>query len=197
MKKIINISLVLCLLFINLCFPGGSGKGKAIAVVDDKQDAQSLRLDFWDQFLSMLSEQEKLSTIVEMIRKKQTILHAAVMHGNAESVRSVLRAKLVDVNAQDHAGWTALHHACLGDKVEIIVALLEEGRANPNIETVFHLKPHELASERAEALLIQHGAIVDSKKGLNVIFGLRKGDYHEKNDDIAFFEYGNIGIAGN
>ncbi|KAI6648792.1 hypothetical protein LOD99_7055 [Oopsacas minuta] len=61
-----------------------------------------------------------------------TLLHRLSQAGQLEAVRRAVMEQQIPVNAQDNAGWTALHEACSSGHLEVAVFLLEHG-ANPNI----------------------------------------------------------------
>ena len=48
----------------------------------------------------------------------------ACIHDNVNIVEDILK-NVVDVNATDHAGWTALHEACNHGNLECVKKILE------------------------------------------------------------------------
>ena len=61
-----------------------------------------------------------------------TPLHRLSQAGHLGAVERAVLEQQIPVNAQDNAGWTALHEACSSGHKQVAVFLLQQG-ANPNI----------------------------------------------------------------
>jgi ankyrin repeat protein len=65
-----------------------------------------------------------------------TPIHIAVKRNDIPTIERLLSYKAIDINKTELpivGGYTALHHACLNERVSIIQLLLQSG-ANPNIK---------------------------------------------------------------
>ncbi|QQR49148.1 ankyrin repeat domain-containing protein [bacterium] len=57
----------------------------------------------------------------------QTDLHFAAMNNNPDNIAQLLASRLVNVNAQDRQGWTALHIAAANGYGECVFVLVQMG----------------------------------------------------------------------
>lgn len=57
----------------------------------------------------------------------QTDLHFAALHNNADAIEILLASRLVDIDAQDPQGVTALHIAAANGYGDCVVALVRKG----------------------------------------------------------------------
>ncbi len=78
-------------------------------------------------------------------------LHQALIKKDKEAVRAYIQ-KESDIEAQDHRGWTALHHAVWHGDREMIEFVIELG-AYPQPMTGCGKFPHEIAGQRGHAHL--------------------------------------------
>ena len=92
---------------------------------------------------------------------RQTPLHYACKHGQAEAVKFLL-AQGAKPNVVNSQGWTALNIARGSGKTDCVYALLE-ARADPNISRQCNLFPIHRSSMRGEEACI--GALL--KAGAN------------------------------
>lgn len=79
---------------------------------------------------------------------RQTPLHYACKHGQAEAVKFLL-AQGANPNVVNSQGWTALNIACGSGKTDCVYALLDAG-ADPNIPSQCNLFPIHRSSMRGE-----------------------------------------------
>ena len=90
-----------------------------------------------------------------------TPLHRLSQAGQLEAVRQAVLEQHMPVNAQDNAGWTALHEACSCGHLKVAVFLLEHG-ANPNIASTDGTAPVHDAVSHGDLdflkLLVSYGA---------------------------------------
>ncbi|XP_060092561.1 ankyrin repeat domain-containing protein 31-like [Heteronotia binoei] len=90
----------------------------------------------------------------------QTLLHRAVIDGDLDRIRAVIKAGAV-VNAKDYAGWTALHEASLAGFFEATNELLKAG-ADVNCKGYEQVTPlHDAVKEghyKVAELLLWYGA---------------------------------------
>lgn len=93
------------------------------------------------------------SAILTSIWRRQTALHLASQNGHLEVVRMLLAQRLVDVNATDEDGWTALHYAVDGERKNLVEFLLANS-AWVTIRTRDGLTPVDLAVAKGNKLLV-------------------------------------------
>lgn len=90
-----------------------------------------------------------------------TPLHRLSQAGQLEAVRHAVLEQHMPINAQDNAGWTALHEACSCGHLKVAVFLLEHG-ANPNIASTDGTAPVHDAVLHGDLgflkLLVSYGA---------------------------------------
>ncbi len=79
-----------------------------------------------------------INSIPEPMSNIDALTHAAYQ-GNLESTKAILDSGVVDINAQNNRGWTALMSAVLGDHLELVGFLIDRG-ANIDLqnETTSH-----------------------------------------------------------
>ncbi|XP_054710060.1 E3 ubiquitin-protein ligase MIB1-like [Uloborus diversus] len=95
-------------------------------------------------------------------------LHHAALRGNPSAMRILLsklpRSWVVDEKKDD--GYTALHLAALNNHVEVAELLVQQGRANMNLQNVNLQTPLHLAVERQHTQIVR--LLVREKCNLNI-----------------------------
>ncbi|KAG8187082.1 hypothetical protein JTE90_016178 [Oedothorax gibbosus] len=95
-------------------------------------------------------------------------LHHAALRGNPSAMRILLsklpRAWVVDEKKDD--GYTALHLAALNNHVEVAELLVQQGKANMNLQNVNQQTPLHLAVERQHTQIVR--LLVREKCSLNI-----------------------------
>lgn len=83
-----------------------------------------------------------------------TALTVASMHASLEVVRLLVEAG-ADLNREDVDGWTPLHAAVYGDRVEVVQYLLDN-RADTTISMRYGCTAAETADNKAAAIVRKH-----------------------------------------
>lgn len=95
------------------------------------------------------------------ISRDIVMLHELAKDGNPKFIKEILEDTKVDINAQDNHGQTALHHAVIAKRLDIVKTLLEF-KANVNIEDKKRLTPiiYAIKSNQTEVvkILLHHKA---------------------------------------
>ncbi|XP_061527074.1 ankyrin repeat domain-containing protein 31 isoform X2 [Phycodurus eques] len=123
-------------------------------------------MDTFDDFSSLSIDMTRTGTTLKLQvvnrrnRFGETLLHEAVLNGDIQLVRDILKLR-PNVNMADHTGRTALHEAALRNQYEACFCLINAG-ALVNIATRKKVTPlHEaitFGNKRVEELLLKHGA---------------------------------------
>ena len=95
----------------------------------------------------------------------RTVLHLAAMKENKEVIEEILKRQVVEIDAVDKYGNTALHYVCYNSDCQIALKLIEGG-AEVNLKNRGGKTPLHKAAERCHAklteTLLKHNADVNA-----------------------------------
>ncbi|KAG6919748.1 hypothetical protein DXG01_001582 [Tephrocybe rancida] len=96
---------------------------------------------------------------------EHTLLHQVAFQGSGEAIRSILKRERSIILQRDDDGWSALHHAAMGDNLDAInscVSALKLGPSLLNLESNSSETPLDVALRfgfsKAVECLLAHGA---------------------------------------
>ena len=108
-------------------------------------------------------------------------IHDAVVKGDVDGVKKILKDSRREINSTDRLGRTALYIAAYSNHIKLVKLLLDFG-ADVNISTTFDSTPLHAASSRGNAgvvqLLIECGAdvnVADKNGNTSVHMAVSKG----------------------
>lgn len=84
--------------------------------------------------------------------KGYTALHGAVWSFNYDLVTSLLSKNIIDINAQDQNGFTAIHYACFYEETKIIKLLLNNN-AYIDLKTHYDESIYNLSIPKIQQIL--------------------------------------------
>ena len=105
-------------------------------------------------FGQVLVNDERQNTLQTPVRKNLTQLNAAVIAGNLESVRTLIREG-ADVNETDKFSKTPLHLACTFGHRDIVHELLQVEGININVQDVSGATPLHAAAYHGNQAIVQ------------------------------------------